>query len=105
MWTARRNYEASFSAAKRFAALGAGIAVLTWFLGFQVIGGAGVMMGQAEGLQAAIEGAFRFGSYIFLTLISLSQPELQTSGFVASAFHPKRTLDAKVRFRPIADII
>ncbi len=75
MWAARKADQASFAAAKKFAILGAGIAALNWFLGFQVIGGAGVLMGQAEGLVAAIEGAFRFGVYSFLTLIYLSMPE------------------------------
>ena len=75
MWRARRAGEAGFAAAKRFAIIGSGIAVLNWFLGFQVIGGAGMLMAQAEGLQAAIEGAFRFGAYSFLTLIYLSMPE------------------------------
>jgi predicted small integral membrane protein len=75
MWAARRLGGGSFAAAKRLAVLGSGIAVLNWFLGFQVIGGAGIMMGQAEGLQGTIEGAFRFGSYSFLTLIYLSLPE------------------------------
>ena len=75
MWSARRLDQQSFAAGSQIAALGAGIAVLNWFLGFQVIGGAVVNMGQAEGLRGALEGAFRFGAYSFLTLIYLALPE------------------------------
>lgn len=79
MWGRRHASYAAFNAAKQTAILGAGVAVLTWFLGFQVIGGAGLMMGQAEGMEAAMRGAFTFGSYSFLTLIFLSLPEAAPS--------------------------
>lgn len=75
MWMLRAADDAAFASAKQAAILGAGVAVLTWFLGFQVIGGAGIMMGQAEGMEGAMRGAFTFGSYSFLTLIYLSLPE------------------------------
>lgn len=75
MWALRAADVAAFTSAKQTAILGAGVAVLTWFLGFQVIGGAGVMMGQAEGMDGAMRGAFTFGIYSFLTLIYLSLPE------------------------------
>lgn len=75
MWKQRAGNSLEFGAAKQPAVLGAGVAVLTWFLGFQVIGGAGIMMGQAEGMESAMRGAFTFGSYSFLTLIYLSLPD------------------------------
>lgn len=75
MWRARRADAAGFAAAKRLAIIGAGIALLNWFLGFAVIGGAGILMGQAEGMDAAMQGAFRFAAYSFLTLIYLSMAE------------------------------
>jgi predicted small integral membrane protein len=75
MWAARRLEAGAFAAAKRPAILGAGIAVLVWFLLFQVIGGALILMGQSEGARGALEGAFRFATYSFLTLIYLSLPE------------------------------
>lgn len=75
MWAARKSDNRTFAAAKRHAVTGAGVAVFTWFLGFQVIGGAGIMMGQAEGLVGTMEGAFRFGAYSFLTLIYLNLAE------------------------------
>ena len=75
MWRARKLDDRAFRVAKRYAILGSGIAVLVWFLLFQVVGGALILMGQSEGLVAALEGAFRFAVYCFLTLIYLSLPE------------------------------
>ena len=75
MWSARKSETAVFVAAKRFATVGAGIAVLNWFLGFQVIGGAAIMMGQAEGMEGAMRGAWAMASQSFLTLIYLSMAE------------------------------
>jgi predicted small integral membrane protein len=75
MWAARKLDEPTFQRAKRFAVVGAGIAVLVWFLLFQVIGGTLILMGQSEGARGALEGAFRFAAYSFFTLIYLSLPE------------------------------
>ena len=75
MWSSRSLDDSQFDAAKRFAVLGTGIAVLVWFLLFQVLGGTLILMGQAEGLVSSLEGAFRFAGYSFLTLIYLSIPE------------------------------
>lgn len=49
--------------------------MLVWFLLFQVIGGTLILMGQSEGARPALDGAFRFAAYSFLTLIYLSLPE------------------------------
>ncbi len=75
MWSQRNAESAAFAAAKRFAILGAGIAVLNWFLGFLVIGGTAIMMGQAEGMEGAMRGATGMATLSFLTLIYLSMPE------------------------------
>ncbi len=75
MWTARNADEVAFARAKRLAVLGCGTAVLVWFLLFQVFGGTLILMGQSEGARGALDGAFRFASYSFLTLIYLSLPE------------------------------
>jgi predicted small integral membrane protein len=75
MWVARKSDDYVFRSAKRYAVWGAGVAVLVWFLLFQVIGGTVILMGQSEGARGALEGAFRFASYCFLTLIYLSLPE------------------------------
>ena len=75
MWSQRKAEAAAFAAAKRSAILGAGIAVLNWFLGFLVIGGTLIMMGQAEGMEGAMRGATSMATLSFLTLIYLSMPE------------------------------
>ncbi len=75
MWSQRNAETVAFEAAKRFAILGAGIAVLNWFLGFLVIGGTVLMMGQAEGMEGAVRGAVAMATLSFLTLIYLSMPE------------------------------
>lgn len=75
MWSQRNSETAAFAAAKRFAILGSGIAVLNWFLGFLVIGGTAIMMGQAEGMEGAMRGATSMATLSFLTLIYLSMSE------------------------------
>jgi|SRR5687768_15619983 predicted small integral membrane protein len=75
MWSKRRAQTVAFETAKRFAILGAGIAVLNWFFSFMVIGGTVIMMGQAEGMDGAIRGAVSMATLSFLTLIYLSMPE------------------------------
>src|SRR5688572_198200 len=57
MWSHRKAQAVAFEAAKRFAIIGAGIAVLNWFLGFMVVGATIIMMGQAEGMDGAVRGA------------------------------------------------
>jgi len=79
MWSQRRAEPVAFAAAKRLAILGSGIAVLNWFLGFGVIGGTAIMMGQAEGMEGAMRGAAAMAMQCFLTLIYLSLPEPQRS--------------------------
>jgi predicted small integral membrane protein len=75
MWSQRNAETAVFTSAKRFAILGTGIALLNWFLGFQVVGGTAIMMGQAEGMEGAMRGAGAMASSSFLTLIYLSMSE------------------------------
>jgi len=75
LWRNRYTAPDTFVSAKRFAVMGAGIAVLVWFLLFAVFGGALLQMGQAPGLRPAFDGAFKFASYSFLVLIYLSIPE------------------------------
>lgn len=75
MWSQRRGDAAAFLQAKGPAILGAGIAVLNWFLGFLVIGGTIIMMGQAEGMEGAMRGAANMATLSFLTLIYLSMAE------------------------------
>lgn len=80
MWSHRRREAAAFAEAKEFAIFGTGLAVLNWFLGFLVIGGTVIMMGQAEGMEGAMRGAANMAILSFLTLIYLSMAEpLRTS--------------------------
>lgn len=75
MWSQRNAETAAFAPTKRFAVIGSGIAVLNWFLGFLVIGGTAIMMGQAEGMEGAMRGAITMATLSFLTLIYLSMDE------------------------------
>lgn len=75
LWQARRADAAAFAAAKRLAVIGAGLAVLVWFLLFAAFGGALYQMWQTEVGAKSLEGAFQFAGLSFLTLIYLSLPE------------------------------
>ena len=75
LWRARHRDAAAFAAAKRFAVLGAGTAVLVWFLLFAVLGGALYQMWQTEVGSGSLVGAFQYGGLSFLSLIYLSIPE------------------------------
>ena len=75
MWSQRGADSVAFGIAKRFAVLGAGLAALNWFLGFLVIGGTAIMMGQAEGMEGAMRGAANMATLSLLTLIYLSMTE------------------------------
>lgn len=75
LWSARKGDFAAFTAAKRFACLGAGLAVLQWFLGFEVIGGAFYQMWQTQIGGGSHHDAMQFAILGFLTLIYLTQPE------------------------------
>ena len=79
MASQRKAQAAAFAASKRFAILGAGIAVLNWFLGFLVVGGTLIMMGQAEGMEGAMRGAVSMATLSFLALIYLSLSELEVA--------------------------
>lgn len=81
LWVARRAGAAEFASAKRYAVMGSGLAVLVWFLLFQVGGGALYQMWQTETGVNSLEGAFQFSGMSFLTLIylSLPEPEVQAS--------------------------
>lgn len=75
LWQARRADAAGFAAAKRFAVLGAGVAVLVWFGLFAGFGGAFYQMWQTEVGAGSLEGAFQYAGLSFLTLIYVSLVE------------------------------
>ena len=78
LWTVRNADAVVFSAAKRFAVVGVGLAALVWFFLFAVFGGALYQMWQTEVGAASLEGAWQFSGLSFLTLIYLSLPYGET---------------------------
>jgi predicted small integral membrane protein len=75
LWRARKADVAAFSAAKRLACLGAGLAALVWFFLFEVIGGALFQMWQTTVGSGSHRDAMSFAILALLTLIYLAQPE------------------------------
>jgi predicted small integral membrane protein len=74
LWVARKADTVAFTAAKRLAVIGAGIAALVWFFLFAVFGGALFQMWQTEVGAASLEGAWQFSGLSFLTLLYLTLP-------------------------------
>ncbi len=75
LWSARKSETACFTAAKRFAIIGVGLAVTVWFLLFAVIGGALYQMWQTQVGAGSLAGAFQYAGLSFFALIHLSLPE------------------------------
>lgn len=69
LWRARRSDAGGFNAAKTYAVLGPAMAMLVWFGGFVVIGGALFQMWQSEIGAASFEGAFIYGATSGLVLL------------------------------------
>ncbi|MEJ8567906.1 DUF2165 domain-containing protein [Elongatibacter sediminis] len=64
-----------FNSAKKYAILGAGMAMLVWFGGFIVIGGALFQMWQTEIGTASFEGAFIYAASSFLVLLFVNSAD------------------------------
>lgn len=75
LWRARAADADAFHAAKGTARLGAGLAVLTWFGIFGVLGGAGYQMWQHEIGTGSMSDAFKFSVWGLLVLVYLGQRE------------------------------
>lgn len=75
MWRARKADVSTFSAAKKWAQIGAGVGVLVWFGLFGVVGAAFFQMWQTAIGAASMDDAFQFFVSCALTLIFLGQPE------------------------------
>lgn len=75
LWRARRGGAAEFNAAKNYAVLGAGMAMLVWFGGFVVIGGALFQMWQTQVGGNSFEGAFIYGGVSALVLLFVNNPD------------------------------
>lgn len=75
LWKARKADAATFNGAKTFAILGAGTAMVTWFGGFVVIGGALFQMWQTPVGTGSFEGAFIYGAVSALVLLFVNSPD------------------------------
>lgn len=75
MWRARTSDAAKFSAAMRFAVLGCGLGLVTWFGLFFVIGGAYFQMWQTELGAGSLNGSFQNSVLIGMILLLLHAPD------------------------------
>jgi len=75
LWRARKGGPEAFDAAKTFAVLGCGAAVLLWFGFFLVIGGGYFQMWQTEIGQASFADASRMAAMAGLVLLIVNAPE------------------------------
>ena len=75
LWRARHSDAAAFNAAKTYAILGTGMAVVVWFGGFIVIGGALFQMWQTQVGSNSFHDAFIFAAMGGLVLLFVSQSD------------------------------
>jgi predicted small integral membrane protein len=75
MWSARSATADEFNAAKNFAILGGGMALIIWFGLFSAIGGAYFQMWQTELGGASLAGAFQFAALIGIVVIFVNTPD------------------------------
>ena len=75
MWSARRHDTASFNASKRVGLLGLGMAMVVWFGGFIVIGGALFQMWQSKVGAGSFNGAFIYSATAALVLLFVYRPD------------------------------
>ncbi len=75
LWSARKLDATGFKASKRFALLGPGMAMVVWFGGFVVIGGALFQMWQSKVGEGSFSGAFVYSATAGLILLFVSHPD------------------------------
>lgn len=75
LWQARKGDGASFNSAKTYAILGAGMAMIVWFGGFVVLGGALFQMWQTQIGTGSFEGAFIYGATSAFILLFVNSPD------------------------------
>jgi len=75
LWLARRASAAAFNAAKTYAVLGTGTAMLVWFGGFIVIGSALFQMWQTQIGANSFHDAFIFATMGGLVLLFVNSPD------------------------------
>ena len=73
MWKARKADGTAFQASKKWAIVGCGLGVVTWFGYFHAIGGAYFQMWQTEAGNAALGSAFQFAMLCGLVMLLLMQ--------------------------------
>ena len=71
----RRDERSSFTAAKRWAVVGCGLAVAMLFGGFAVIGETMYLMWAFPDGEHSAAGAWRYGGFIALIMIFIAQPD------------------------------
>lgn len=69
LWRARTADAATFNAAKGYAMLGGGVALVVWFGFFTAIGGAYFQMWQTDLGRGALGGAFQYATQIGVVLL------------------------------------
>ncbi|MGA7297583.1 MAG: DUF2165 domain-containing protein [Rhodanobacteraceae bacterium] len=75
LWKARNSDADAFNAAKKYAILGAGTAMVVWFGGFIVIGGALFQMWQTQVGSGSFNGAFIYAGTSALVLLFVNSPD------------------------------
>ena len=75
LWRMRKSSAGTFNAAKTYAVLGAGMAMVVWFGGFMVIGGALFQMWQTQIGAGSFHDAFNFAAISGLVLLLVNSPD------------------------------
>ena len=75
LWSARKGSADAFNASKTYAVLGTGMAMVVWFGGFIVIGGALFQMWQTQIGAGSFDDAFVFAVTGGLVLLFVSRPD------------------------------
>ena len=75
LWKARRAEAESFNGAKRFAIAGCAMAMVVWFGGFIVLGGALFQMWQTEIGDGSLDGSFVYAVTAGLILLFVDRPD------------------------------
>lgn len=75
LWKVRRGSADEFNSAKTFAILGPSMAMVVWFGGFVVIGGALFQMWQTQIGLGSFEGAFIYAAWSALVLLFVNNPD------------------------------
>lgn len=75
LWKVRKSSADAFNAAKNYAILGTGMAIVVWFGGFIVLGGALFQMWQTPLGDASLDGSFVYTVTAGLVLLIVNQPD------------------------------